>query len=724
MANGYTNYDGTFLYASAAYQTTIWASGTATISAGAVPTRLAASGQGNVLIGGSADDTIEINSSKDHYSGGGGIDTAVGTVDVILPNDIENLTMDGTWGPVFGVATDAANIVKAVTANVTIDAKGGDDVIISHGGNDTFLFEKGSGRDIMYNFHTGSTDSDVVRLTGYGFNSFAEVTAAMTQVGSDVQLKLSSNDLILFKNTTISAFTAENFQLQIDPSKLKMTFDEEFNSLSLQNKSAGGGVWATSYAWDKYATEAAHNIPGELEAYVDPQFAGTGSTALGLNPFSINNGVLSITAAPTPASMKSSLWNLDYTSGLLTTKGTFSQTYGYFEMRAELPHAKGAFPAFWMLPADGTYTSEIDIMEYIGENSNVYNTVHFGPAGAEWTTESFKNFVDDLSTGFHTFGLLWTKQTLTWYVDGTEVVSVATPAECNKPMYMLVDYAVGGSWAGAPTSATLPSMQIDYIRAYSLEAAPVTAPVTSTAQPAPTTTTPTTPTTTTTTSAPTTTTTDTTTTAGHNLVGTGSADTLTGGAGDDTLTGGGGADSMIGGAGNDLYVLKSGSEVVVEKPGEGTDTVMTPVSYKLTANVENLTLTGSGRAGGFGNALDNVIVGNGASNRLEGAGGADTIRAGGGDDTIVGGAGDDRLTGGSGADTFILNRGDGHDTITDFGNGGDVLDLSSFTSAGLKPTLIAHGSDTVIQFSTGESVTLLGVQPGQLLNNGGNFIHV
>src|SRR6185295_13314623 len=109
---------------------------------------------------------------------------------------------------------------------------------------------------MVYNFHTGSTDSDVARLTGYGFTSFADVTAAMTQTGADVTLKLSANDLILFKNTTIAAFTAGNFELAIDPSKLKMTFDEEFDSLSLQNKSSGsGGLWATSYAWNAYTAQ-------------------------------------------------------------------------------------------------------------------------------------------------------------------------------------------------------------------------------------------------------------------------------------------------------------------------------------------------------------------------------------------------------------------------------------------------------------------------------------
>jgi beta-glucanase (GH16 family) len=683
MASGYTNYSGVFLAQSAPYTVTVWGSGTETLIAKSAPTRLIGSNLGNSLQGGAYDDTLYAININDRMSGGGGVDTEYATVNVaVLPNDIENLTMDATWGPVIGIANNNANILTAATAKVTLDGKGGDDVLVGFGSQDTFIFEPGSGKDIVYNFKTGSAaDADVARLVGYGFNSLSDVTSAMTQVGADVQLKLSSNDLVLFKNTTIASFTSANFKLGIDPSKLKATFDEEFNSLSLQDIGGGNGTWTTYFPWDKYNAQPAHNIAGEQEVYVDPQFAGTGSTPLGLNPFSINNGVLTITAAPTPAALKPSLWNLDYTSGALTTFGSFSQTYGYFEMRADLPDAKGVFPAFWLLPADGTHNVELDIMEYIGETNTVYDTAHWGSDATSQTATTIRTFVPDLSSGYHTFGLLWTPSYLTWYVDGTEMYKIPTPIEANKPMYMLLNYAVGGAWPGAASGGALPPFNIDYVRAYSLDAA---APIT----------------------------------------GTSGADTLTGTPLDDTLNGGGGIDYLSGGAGNDTYLIGSDADKVIEKPGEGTDTVVTAASYVLPANVENLTLNGSGRAGGFGNTLNNVIIGNGAANQLQGYAGADTINGGGGDDTIIGGPGDDSLTGGAGADNFTFAKGDGHDTITDFGNGADVLNLSSFTSLGMTPTVTASGSDTLIQFSNGESVLLLGVQPGQLLNNGGNFIHV
>ena len=89
----------------------------------------------------------------------------------------------------------------------------------------------------------------------------------------------------------------------------------------------------------------------------------------------------------------------------------------------------------------------------------------------------------------------------------------------------------------------------------------------------------------------------------------------------------------MGGLGNDTYVVDNTGDVVTENANEGIDTVQAAVTYTLAANVENLTLTGTGNINGTGNALDNVIVGNGGNNILAGLGGADTLDGGAGTDT-------------------------------------------------------------------------------------------
>jgi Ca2+-binding RTX toxin-like protein len=155
---------------------------------------------------------------------------------------------------------------------------------------------------------------------------------------------------------------------------------------------------------------------------------------------------------------------------------------------------------------------------------------------------------------------------------------------------------------------------------------------------------------------------------GNLLSGGDGADTLSGLAGNDTLDGGLGADAMNGGTGDDLYYVDNAGDIVSEAADEGTDTVSSSISYALTANVENLTLTGTA-ANGTGNALNNVITGNGVDNVLSGGAGNDTLFGGAGNDTLDGGAGDDTLHGGAGSDQLIG------------GAGTDTADYSSSSAA-------------------------------------------
>ncbi len=241
-----------------------------------------------------------------------------------------------------------------------------------------------------------------------------------------------------------------------------LTFDDEFNTLSLWNGTSG--TWDTNY-WYNPLNGNGGSLPtnGEQEWYINSNDPATSS----VKPWSVSNGILTIQAAAASPSVQPLINNYQYTSGEINTHNSFSQQYGYFEMRAQLPAGQGLWPAFWLLPEDGSWPPEIDIMEMLGNNPTMlYTTDHTEVNGTE-INQGTGTTVANMSTGYHTYAVDWEPDYTTFYFDNQQVYKIPTPASMNKPMYMTVNLAVGGGWPGNVDPAVLPAnMKVDWVHVY------------------------------------------------------------------------------------------------------------------------------------------------------------------------------------------------------------------------------------------------------------------
>ena len=650
----------------------------------------------DTLVGGGGDDFYWVRDTKDVVNewGGGGIDTVKIWSSYTLSPNIENLVVFG--GGSYAAGNDLNNIIQGLEGDQFIYGGRGEDVLIGGSGADTFITRVGEGAKVIEDFQPWN---DKVRLIGGNLSTFEAVKASMTQQGSDVLLN-NGGTMIAFRNLSIGQFAAQDFQLPLNMQSLgSPTFNENFDSLNTWS------TWKTNFGFAGDGLNS-FTLPnnGERQIYVSPEFKGTTGAPLGLNPYSVNNGVLTITAQPASAELASKMWGYNYTSGALISN--YTQTYGYFEVRAELPHGQGLWPAFWMI---GPNNNEIDILEGLGSDTKVpHNAIHSNEVPAR----GIQNFVPD-DNGFHTYGALWSVKDIIFYVDGTEVWRTPTPSDMNKPMQMIVNLAVGGPWAGNPDGTTPwpAQMKVDYVRAYNLPDPNYTAPP----PPAPPVVAP-------------------------PVVDTGAGQTLTspypgamlqGGSGADTLIASQGADALTGHGGADTFVIQAmpwnagritdftvgvdklnisalytngykGADPVADRyvtftpDGAGGAKVMMDVdgpSGPSSLSFHVVTLQGVSAAG---LTSANVLTGGaGASPPPTDTGGAGqvltspypgaSVQGGSGADLINASQGADILTGNGGADTFVLKAMPwSAGRITDFTVGVDKLDVSALYTNGYR----------------------------------------
>jgi beta-glucanase (GH16 family) len=240
----------------------------------------------------------------------------------------------------------------------------------------------------------------------------------------------------------------------------KLTWSDEFNGPD------GSAVDPTKWKHDVGGTGWGNN---ELEYYTD-----------GMQNAVVQGGNLVVTATTEGASQyKCSYGTCKYTSARLLTQGLFSQQYGRFEARAQMPTGKGLWPAIWALGDNISTVSwpacgEIDFMETIGtdiqtNHGSLHMPSNYGPSGT-YKLPNGASYADD----FHVFAFEWEPGTIRFYVDDmlyetqTSKVPSGDTWEFEHPFFLLINVAVGGQWPGSPDSTTTfpQTLKVDYVRVY------------------------------------------------------------------------------------------------------------------------------------------------------------------------------------------------------------------------------------------------------------------
>jgi beta-glucanase (GH16 family) len=170
---------------------------------------------------------------------------------------------------------------------------------------------------------------------------------------------------------------------------------------------------------------------------------------------SVANGVATITVQKSRS---------NWTGGILSTDTTKHRKakmfqYGFVEVRAKLPKGQGFWPAIWMYGDTGA--PELDIMEFLGGDvTTVSQTYHYpggqtqvAPKSSDWTTD------------YHLFQMKWEPGRLTFYVDNVET-GTWTANIPNVPMYLMLNFDVGGYQSVDSSTPSPATFNMDYVRVY------------------------------------------------------------------------------------------------------------------------------------------------------------------------------------------------------------------------------------------------------------------
>ncbi len=287
-----------------------------------------------------------------------------------------------------------------------------------------------------------------------------------------VASNLTLNAMAAAPGDANSTVTSQTFAPNIPSDTL--VWSDEFSNTTGANAQPNPLTWT-------YDTGAGGWGNDELENYCGWNSSSSPCSSASPNVYVGTDGYLHIVAEePSPGV---------YTSARLKTEGLFSFQYGRIEFSAEVPEAQGFWPADWLLgnsiaSEDWPACGEMDVLERVnaaGSPDWNMGSIHgTGFTGSNLGTQFDFPSGETAGSAFHTYGMIWSKGSVAYYVDNPSQPYVTyTPASISGfsgsvwpfdsgPSFIILNLAVGGSWPGSPNASTpFPSqMLVDYVRIY------------------------------------------------------------------------------------------------------------------------------------------------------------------------------------------------------------------------------------------------------------------
>jgi beta-glucanase (GH16 family) len=249
-----------------------------------------------------------------------------------------------------------------------------------------------------------------------------------------------------------------------------------------------GGIWKCSFS-DEFGGSVL-----DASKWIAQETATSGYTNGPTSCFvsssrniAVANGTLNLTArkeaAPFTCADPFGAFTTQYTSGMVSTSGRFSQAYGRFEVRASMPAATvaGLQESLWLWPVDATRygswpgSGEIDIAEVFSSHPDrAIPYVHYDTAGDLNVTNNYCMIAN--LAGFHTYAVEWTTTTIKIMYDGATCLvdnwnpafPLTKPQPFDQPFIIALTQALGlGGNAFDPATTPLPATtKVDYVRAW------------------------------------------------------------------------------------------------------------------------------------------------------------------------------------------------------------------------------------------------------------------